>query len=172
MGAITGNGTTPRACHKRRTNSEMTEKDLFGEVVKLPQRAAAKTFEMHDHCIISGPRACRSITITHSHEGGSEPHQHPDTGPASYTIDQDEWHAATGMHGGGRKVFTATPEGEQLARVELEEWQKTFEIHVGDPPPGWTGTGGGMAAASRMILACRMTVSNVLPFPGPKRATR
>ncbi|QOZ25325.1 hypothetical protein [Bradyrhizobium sp. CCBAU 51753] len=138
--------------------------DLFGHSPDQRQ------LEVHEHAIISVPRANHGQSIRHSHEGGSEPHQHPDTGPASYTIDKDEWLKATGLRGGGRKQFTKTPEGEQLPIVELEEWQKSFEVHVGALPPGFRGTGGGMAAATRMILAHRMTVSNVVPFPStPKR---
>lgn len=139
--------------------------DLFGAVPK------PKQLEVHRHCIISGPRVHRSEEIVHSHEGGSEPHQHEHTGPGSYTIDQDEWAEATGMKGGGRKEFTDAPSGEQLPIVELEDWQKSFTIYVGDPPPGFEGSGGGMATAARMMLACRMTVAEIIPFPGPKKAT-
>lgn len=140
-------------------------RDLFGEV------PAATPLEVHEHWIIGGPRAARGERITHSHEGGDIPHQHPDTGPAAYTIDKEEWFRATGgVAGGSRKTFTKTPEGEQLPRVELEDWQKTFEIHHGPPPPGWKGSGGGDLAAARMVLGMRMTVSKIVPFPGPKRA--
>lgn len=139
--------------------------DLFGPI-------PAKAFEVHEHCIISGPRANRSQKIVHSHDGGSEPHQHDHTGPASYTIDKCDWLKATGLRGGGRKPFTTAPEGEQLATVELEDWQKTFEVHIGAPPPGFEGTGGGVVTASRMILGSRLTVSGVIPFPGPKKAVR
>ena len=145
--------------------SETVIRDLFGEVPK------PKPLEVHEHSIISGPRAGSGETIVHSHEGGEHPHKHPDTGPSKYTIDQDEWFEMTGgVAGGSRKRFTQAPEGEQLPRVELEDWQKTFEIHYGDPPPGWKGQGGGHLAAARMVLAFRMTVSNVIPFPGPKKA--
>ncbi|MCC8949322.1 hypothetical protein H8A97_30525 [Bradyrhizobium sp. Arg62] len=140
--------------------------DLFG------QSTDQQKLEVHEHTIISGPRANRGLSIVHSHEGGSEPHQHPHTGPASYTIDRDEWLKATGMCGGGRKRFTKTPEGEQLPIDDLEDWQKTFEIHVGPPPPGFEGTGGGMVTATRMILAHRMTVSNVIPFPDKSKKAR
>ncbi len=141
-------------------------KDLFGEI---PER---KPFEVHEHAIVSGARAGRGVDIVHSHEGGEIPHGHPHTGPAHYTIDKDEWARATGgVQGGGRKEFTASPEGEQLPTVELEGHQKSFEIHYGDPPPGFEGTGGGHLAAARMVLAFRMTISNVIPFPGPKKAS-
>lgn len=140
-------------------------RDLFGTAPK-------QSFEVHEHCIISGTRANRGMRIVHSHDGGSEPHQHEHAGPASYTIDRDDWLRATGMQGGGRKQFTKAPDGEQLAIVELEDWQRTFEVHVGTPPPGFEGTGGGMVTASRMILGSRMTVSSIIPFPGPKKAVQ
>lgn len=137
--------------------------DLFGPI---PDR---KPLEVHEHHIISGPRAHSGKTIVHSHERGELPHGHEHTGPAAYTIDKDDWARATGLQGGGRKRFTDAPEGEQLPIVELEDWQKSFTIVVGDPPPGFSGTGGGYYAAARMILACRMTVDNVVPFGGPKK---
>lgn len=141
------------------------QQDLFGDVTE------AKPLEVHEHWIISGPRARCAAKIIHSHVGGDTPHKHPDTGPAAYTIDKDDWARATGgVEGGNRKRFTRSPEGEQLQRVELEEWQKSFEIHHGDPPPGWQGSGGGHLAAARMVLGSKMTISRVVPFPGPKKA--
>jgi hypothetical protein len=115
--------------------------------------------EVHEHCIISGPRANKTWCnkIVHSHEGGSDSHQHPDTGPASYTIDKDEWLRATGLRGGGRKKFTLSATGEQLPRVELEDWQREFEVIVGPPPPDFSGSGAGIAPVVRMILAFGMT---------------
>lgn len=145
--------------------SEPVITDLFGEV---PQR---KPLEVHEHSIISGPRSNCGAKIIHSHEDGEIPHQHPCMGPATYTIDEDDWHRMTGLAGGSRKRFTKIPEGEQLPRVELEDWQKSFEIHYGDPPPNFKGTGGGHFTAARMVLASRMTVSNIVSFPGPKKAT-
>lgn len=116
--------------------------------------------EVHEHCFIRGPRSCFAGSergrVVHSHEGGDVPHQHPDTGPASYTIDKDEWLAATGLRGGGRKKFTAKPIGEQIDRVELEDWQREFEVIVGPPPPGFEGEGAGIAPAARMVLAFGM----------------
>lgn len=145
--------------------SDEVVRDLFGG---LPE---PKPLEVHQHSIISGPRANSSARIVHSHADGDTPHKHPDTGPATYTIDQDDWHRMTGgVAGGSRKEFSAAPKGEQLPRVELAEWQKSFEIHYGDPPPGFEGTGGGHLAAARMVLAFKMTVSNIIPFPGPKKA--
>lgn len=125
--------------------------DLFGE--------APRPLEVHEHSIVSGPRAQRGECITHSHVGGDRPHQHPHTGPGAYTIDRDDWRRATGGGaGGGRKRFTDTPDGEQLPIVELEEWQKSFEVHfTARPNPFGEGvTGGGDAAAARMVLAFRM----------------
>lgn len=139
-------------------------RDLFGEV------SSPKSFEVHEHSFVSGPRANRSERLVHSHEQGEIPHQHPHTGPAVYTIDKDEWACATGgVVGGSRKRFTAEPEGEQLARVELEDWQKSFEIHHAEAPPDWKGTGGGHLTAARMMLAFRMTAT-IIPFPRPKKA--
>lgn len=123
------------------------------------QAPVARRLELHSHSFISGPRANGgSGTIKHSHDGGEAPHQHPNCGPAQYVIDQDEWALATGgMKGGARKQFTDAPTGEQLPIVELEDWQKSFTVVVCDPPKGFEGTGGGDAAAARMVLGFRMT---------------
>lgn len=121
--------------------------------------------EVHEHVFITGPRsngmfirATQKTTahFSHSHEGGDVPHKHPDTGPASYTIDKDEWLAATGLRGGGRKKLTKAPTGEQFDRVELEDWQRSFDVIVGPPPPGFEGEGAGIAPAARMVLAFGM----------------
>jgi hypothetical protein len=128
---------------------------------------AAKGLEVHRHSFVRGRRANGGCygpggawllsTFSHSHEGGSAPHQHPDIGPASFTIDKDAWARATGLKGGGRKVFTAAPTGEQFAIVELEAWQTTFEVILGTPtPPAW-GTGPGVALPLRMVLQFGMT---------------
>lgn len=133
---------------------------------------AKPRLEVHEHTFVTGPRA-RGVfiaarqkttsTFSHSHEGGDVPHQHPDTGPATYTIDKDEWFRATGLKGGGRKVFTAQPSGEQFPVVELEDWQKTFEVVIGDNPPGHDERfeGGGHLAAERMVQQFGMRVSKV-----------
>jgi hypothetical protein len=130
--------------------------------------ASQKSLDVHEHVFVSGPRshgmfirATQKTTahFSHSHEGGDVPHQHPDTGPASYTIDKDEWFRATGLRGGGRKKFTAKPNGEQFQIVELEDWQKSFEIIVGPPPKEYHGEGPGISPAARMILGFGMTVS-------------
>lgn len=146
----------------------------FGEQAKRRGKSP-KGLEVHEHCIISGRRANRSDSkIVHSHEGGDTQHEHPDCGPASYTIDKDEWFRATGLRGGGRKRFTKTPEGEQLPRVERAPGADEFEIHVGPNPPGWDpkSSGGGYFTAVRMIQACKMTVSKVVPFDPTPRKTR
>jgi hypothetical protein len=68
--------------------------------------------------------------FAHSHEGGDVPHSHPDTGPASYTIDKDAWARATGLRGGGRKRFTARPNGEQFPLVPQEP--QSFDVFILD----------------------------------------
>jgi hypothetical protein len=124
-------------------------------------------FEVHAHAFVSGPRRNGGYygrdrhwlptTFSHSHDGGDRPHQHPETGPATYTIDKDEWFKATGLRGGGRKTFTKRPTGEQFPIVELEDWQKSFEIVIGDPPAAYLGEGPGLAPAARMVLGHKMT---------------
>lgn len=146
----------------------INQPDLFGS---SPKRAPSKGYEVHEHCIISGPRHSGFLErnrIVHSHEGGDEYHTHPDCGPGSYTIDKDEWFRATGLRGGGRKKFTKAPDGEQLPYVARKPGEGEFEIHMGEPPPGWQGTGAGLATAARMVLACKNTVSNIIPLD-PKR---
>jgi hypothetical protein len=118
------------------------------------------SYEVHEHCLISGPRASGiHYHLKHSHEGGNAPHQHSDTGPASFTIDKDEWFRATGLRGGGRKKFTKRPNGEQLPIRELANWQKIFDVVICDPPrpPGYSGEGPGVAPVRRMILTFGMT---------------
>jgi hypothetical protein len=134
--------------------------------------ASPARLEVHTHLYISGRYAGgayvpgvwpleRRKSVTHSHENGSTAHQHEDTGPASYTIDKDQWFRATGLRGGGRKKFTAKPTGLQLPRVELEDWQKSFTVIVDEEScrrMTADGTiGGAEAAAARMILQCGMT---------------
>jgi len=124
-------------------------------------------FEVHEHSFVSGPRVgghyeadgkWHTGSFAHSHEGGSEPHAHPQTGPASYTIDKDEWHRATGIPvGGGRRQYTRTPTGEQMPWVELEDWQKHFEVIIaGDPKPE-LGEGPGIALPERIAQTFRMS---------------
>lgn len=124
-------------------------------------KMAAPSFEVHEHCIISGPNAHKSWAnrISHSHEGGNTRHQHADTDPASFTIDKDQWLRDTGLKGGGRKKFTRKPTGEQMPVVEMEDWQNTFEVIICEPgaPPGYEGEGPGIALPMRMIHAFGMT---------------
>lgn len=131
------------------------------------KRAKAKGFEVHEHSYVSGRRAnggCygkdgkwQTSSFSHSHPGGDIRHQHVDTGPATYTIDKDEWYRATGLKGGGRKKYTAKPVGEQLPIEPLEDWQKSFEVIVVGPPTPELGTGPGLAPAVRMALTFKMT---------------
>lgn len=121
--------------------------------------------EVHEHCFISGNRAAWAGTdrgrLVHSHEGGDVSHEHPDTGPSSYTIDKDDWFLRTGLKGGGRKKFTAKPKGEQFPLIPRTREQNSFEVVVCDPPANFEGTGGGLYAMERMRLALGMEVSNV-----------
>ena len=119
-------------------------------------------FEVHQHAFISGPRARFAgrpeAHLVHAHFGGDVAHSHPETGPASYTIDKDEWFRATGLKGGGRKKFTEEPSGEQLPVIPRTAEESRFEVIVCDPPPGHEGQeGGGLAAAARMVLAFGLT---------------
>jgi len=109
--------------------------------------------EVHEHSYISGPNANISgRKVVHSHEGGDRPHQHEHTGPASRTIDKDEWNARTGLRGGGRKKFTARPTGPQMAPLALQPDQLSYEIIIVGPPA--TGANGpGLAVPARLDLA-------------------
>lgn len=127
----------------------------MGEVTLFPAPKRPK-LEVHEHSIIRGPRAnSPRSSIEHSHEGGDVPHTHPETGPAHYTIDKDEWLRATGLRGGGRKRFTDAPAGEQLEFIARRPEDSVFEVIVCDPPapPGFKGEGGGLHAAARMAMA-------------------
>jgi len=120
-----------------------------------------KRLEVHEHSWVSGPDACYAGLprgrIVHSHEGGDRPHCHPDTGPASYTIDRDDWLRATGMVGGGKKQFTARPLGPQLPLHPVESEKQSFEvIFAGPPPAGFKGEGAGDRPVIRMMLQHKM----------------
>ena len=125
-------------------------------------------YEVHEHSYVSGPNAnvC-GRKLVHSHEGGNEPHQHEHVGPASFTIDKDEWFRATGLRGGGRKKFTRAPSGEQLAMVPLADSQLRYDIIiVGDGgASAATGTGPGIAPVARLKLACGATPRSVRRLP-------
>ena len=140
-----------------------------------------RRLEVHEHTYVSGPNANRSPCrkVVHSHADGTRPHQHPDTGPATYTIDKDEWFSKTGLIGGGRKKYTASPSGEQLPIVELEDWQRSFDIIIDEESlerfhreSASPVTGPGLAPAFRMILGHGMTVNNVTASPGRRKARR
>lgn len=123
--------------------------------------SAAQKHEVHEHCFIRGPRArAGSYKFSHSHADSSVPHDHPETGPACYTIDKDDWFRTTGLCGGGRKKFTVKPSGEQFAsmRARAEE-EQSFNIIVCPPPKDFDGTGGGMETAARMVLGFGMTAN-------------
>jgi hypothetical protein len=135
-----------------------------------PKPRSTKGLEVHQHIFITGKRANglfnpatqkTTAHFSHSHEGGDIPHTHPHTGPASYTIDKDEWFRSTGLRGGGRKKFTPKPAGEQMLFTERTVEENSFEIIVGPPPKDQQGEGPGMALPMRMILGFGMTVSDI-----------
>lgn len=109
-----------------------------------PRRAPkpAGRFEVHAHSYVRGPHAQGGHShadgrwcdgkFEHSHEDGSRTHEHPDTGPAGFTIDKDDWYAATHMRGGGRKRYTAAAKGEQFAYVERDPSLLTFKVIFDD----------------------------------------
>jgi hypothetical protein len=132
----------------------------------------AKTLEVHEHHFISGPRSCTVRSqFSHSHEGGDRPHVHPDTGPAAYTIDADDWFASTGLRGGGKKKFTAKPTGEQFECIPRTP--EPFRVIFLDPPhpAGSSGdaVGPGQALPLRIAKTFRAPFT-VETLPRSKRA--
>ncbi len=125
-----------------------------------------KKLEVHEHSYVSGPNAniC-GRRVVHSHEGGDVPHEHEHTGPASRTIDKDEWFARTGLRGGGRKKFTAKPAGPQLATIPTAP--STYEIIVIGKPATTGTTGPGLSIVHRLDLALGAKPSRAR---GPKEA--
>jgi hypothetical protein len=115
--------------------------------------------EIHEHRFTSGDRAgiLWLERLIHSHEGGNDPHRHPETGPACYTVDRLSWRKNTGLKGGGRKRFTARPGGEQLPIMANETPAKVLsfppEIRMLAEAERRTGD----AIASRMIKAMTET---------------
>lgn len=106
-----------------------------------PTTTATGRFEVHAHSYVSGPHGRgghyhddgswhASEKVSHSHDDGDVPHRHPDTGPATFTIDKDEWFMATGLKGGGRKKFTKKPSGEQLDYIEPTQDELTFRVLI------------------------------------------
>lgn len=134
--------------------------------------AKAKGLEVHEHSFIRGPRAMHLGRVAHSHEGGDVPHSHPDTGPATFTIDKDEWFKKTGLRGGGRKRFTAKPTGVQLEIIPREPGEDDFDIIIvtkpGEPIPDLEGSAVGLTA-ERLRLAHGARVRRVLVNPPPTR---
>lgn len=112
------------------------------------------TFEKHTHSFIEGPQSGRPIE--HSHDEGSRGHRHPDTGPAMFVIDAAWWEAETGMKGGGEKVFTRMPAGEQLEYVEREPQEARFFVVFGKSALG-VAPGPASPAVARMALSFDMT---------------
>jgi hypothetical protein len=134
--------------------------------------------EVHEHCYITGPNSrfaghARS-RLVHAHEGGDQPHEHVDathrTGPGSYTIDKDEWHARTGLRGGGRKRFVTKPTGEQMPFVAREPSRIDIVIHGdGGAAAARGGQGPGLAVVDRMVLGFKARVHSVTTDPGTGR---
>lgn len=145
--------------------SVVTQGTPNGQTFGVPR----KQLEVHEHSFVSGPRsgghyennAWHTGTFSHSHEGGDVRHEHPHTGPASYTIDKDDWARATGLRGGGRKKFTAKPSGEQMPIVQLGAADASFQVIVCDPSPDQRGDGPGMALPMRLMKQFKMTAQFV-----------
>lgn len=106
-----------------------------------------KTFQVHEHTVLNS-RMSPAPKIVHSHAGGERPHQHPNCGPAFY--------------GHGKPTFSAKPKGEPLPWVELEDWQKSFEIVICDPPKDYIGEGPGTLPAERMVKGFKMRISRIV----------
>lgn len=135
-----------------------------------------RAFQVHEHSIVRGPRAnggCYDRSgvwmpdrFTHAHAGGEQPHKHPDCGPAFY----------------GHKTYTfsAKPKGGQRPWQDLEDWERSFEVHyMGAAPkkgePGYIGEGPGTLPAERMIHGFKMRVSRIVDHsakPSPPRRRR
>lgn len=110
-------------------------------------------FQIHEHSLVSGARANIEgphRLLRHSHAGGEQPHQHPHYGPAFYG------------HLYQRDTFSAKPLGDQLQWQELEEWQKSFEIIICDPPKDYIGEGPGTLPAERMVRGFKMRISQIV----------
>src|SRR6185503_7787908 len=86
-----------------------------------------EALEVHSHHFVSGPRGSAhydrsgkwvETKLTHSHPGGSTPHEHPHTGPSFYGYRQPK--------------VTKRPTGEQFELVPLSEEDTTFELIITD----------------------------------------
>lgn len=125
------------------------------EILPMSIMTKGKQFEVHEHCFTRGPRANGwNYKFTHSHTGGSAPHKHAETGPACYG----------GFKDAGK--FTAKPKGEQMPMVDLEDWQKSFDVIVTPWNEGF-GEGPGTMAAERMIREFRMKAIVIAAVPKP-----
>lgn len=133
--------------------------------------------EVHEHHIITGPHAHHAGRnhIEHSHEGGDVPHVHDDgiseTGPAARTIDKDEWFAATGLQGGGRKKFTVKPAGPQMPMRQTKPSEIEVVI-VGDGGASVANgsEGGAKFTLARMLQTFDARVVSVTHVPGRRSA--
>jgi len=111
-------------------------------------------YQVHVHSVLNSRRSPVPKTV-HSHEGGDQPHQHPNCGPAFYGYPRQT------------PKFSAKPKGEQRPWQDLEDWQKSFEIHVCDPlpakgKPGYIGEGPGLLPVEVMVKGFKMRVSRIV----------
>lgn len=137
----------------------------------MRNRSHGGALEVHEHHFITGPRAYGSRSkFTHSHEDGNAPHFHPDTGPAAYTIDADDWYASTGMRGGGKKKFTVKPTGEVLECIPRKP--EPFRVIFCDPPhppghpPDVHGPGEALPLRISKVFKMPFTVEKLPPKGG------
>ena len=138
----------------------------------MKKRTTPRRYQVHEHSIVSGPRAnggCYAPSgqwllskFSHAHEGGDQPHKHPECGPAFYGYPRQT------------PKFSAQPKGEQRPWQDLEDWQRSFEIHIGEPSPakgqpGYIGEGPGLLPVERMITGFKMRVSRIVDHTSRKR---
>jgi hypothetical protein len=113
-----------------------------------------KTLQVHEHTVLNS-RWSPAPKITHSHAAGDHPHQHPDCGPAFYGYPRS------------KTKFTVKPTGEQRPWQDLEDWQRSFEIHLGTPTPrkgqpGYVGEGPGLLPVDLMVKGFKMRISRIV----------
>lgn len=112
-------------------------------------------YQVHEHTVLNTRRS-PAPKVTHSHDGGDQPHQHPGCGPAFYGYPRQ------------KPKFSAKPKGDQRPWKDLEDWQRSFEIHVVGPPspakgqPGYIGAGPGLLPVERMITGFKLRVSRIV----------
>lgn len=95
--------------------------------------AMAEKLEVHEHCFVSGPRSTGHYEfdakkretkwadrkkLVHSHEGGSVPHAHPDTGPSFYGYRQPK--------------VTQRAKGEQFELIPIPKEDQSFDLIILD----------------------------------------